>query len=97
MQSLGRVGRILSGSLEPNTMTLNKEQSQTTESNGSTVNDVTNLPNTVNTIQKTKAEDSHSQNSNLSLTMIKEHTILQEPDVIASTKLAHSKTTDSVG
>lgn len=87
MQSLGRVGRILSGSLDPASITVKEAQKdgQTSqESPTAPVND---------SIQK--SEDNQSQNSNYSVTM-KPGPILQEPDVIASTKLAHSKTTDSV-
>lgn len=105
MQSLGRVGRILSGSLDPASMNVNAAQptqkenqsSQPSESPTPAVSKSpsnASIPATSSASQK-KAEDNQSQNSNYSLTM-NPNTILQEPDVIASTKLAHSKTTDSV-
>jgi hypothetical protein len=97
MQSLGRVGRILSGSLDPTSMNVSKE-SQQAQKDGQTSQESPTVP--VNdspppTSDPRKAEDNQSQNSNYSMTM-KPGQILQEPDVIASTKLAHSKTTDSV-
>lgn len=105
MQSLGRVGRILSGSLDPASMNVNAAQptqkenqsSQPSESPTPAVSKSASnasIPATSSASQK-KADDNQSQNSNYSLTM-NPNTILQEPDVIASTKLAHSKTTDSV-
>ena len=93
MQSLGRVGRILSGSLDPASITVKEAQkdSQTSqESPTAPVNDSAQIAN-----ESQKSEDNQSQNSNYSMTM-RPGPILQEPDVIASTKLAHSKTTDSV-
>lgn len=103
MQSLGRVGRILSGSLDPAAMSAkdsppllkdnqSSPQSETPTASISKSPSHSALP--TSGTQK-KNEDSQSQNSNYSLTM-NSNTILQEPDVIASTKLAHSKTTDSV-
>ena len=102
MQSLGRVGRILSGSLDPTAINTNRDtqqtqkENQTSQQSESPTSAISKSPSnaSIPTIQR-KAEDNHSQNSNYSLTM-NQHTILQEPDVIASTKLAHSKTTDSV-
>jgi hypothetical protein len=96
MQSLGRVGRILSGSLEPGALTVSKEQPQQSQLPESPSNN--ELQTT--TIQKQPAEDSQSLNSSNSQKAMSQQQrpiILQEPDVIASTKLAHSKTTDSVG
>ncbi|KAG5671766.1 hypothetical protein PVAND_001944 [Polypedilum vanderplanki] len=100
MQSLGRVGRILSGSLEPGALSVNREQqpsqSPLTESPSNNESQ-----STINTTKK-KNEDSHSLNSsNSQIAMSQQQQqqrpiILQEPDVIASTKLAHSKTTDSI-
>jgi hypothetical protein len=89
MQSLGRVGRILSGSLDPASITVKEAQKDSQTSQESPTAPV-NEPNV-----SQKSEDNHSQNSNYSITM-KPGPVLQEPDVIASTKLAHSKTTDSV-
>lgn len=97
MQSLGRVGRILSGSLEPNALSISREQPQQAQQQqnplmeSSTNN--TEIPSSSN-LQLSL--DSHSQSSNYSLTISRNPTMLQEPDVIASTKLSHSKTTDSV-
>lgn len=103
MQSLGRVGRILSGSLDPASMSAKDSQSLAKENQSSPQSEtptasISKSPShsaipTSGTQRKT--EDSQSQNSNYSLTM-NPNTVLQEPDVIASTKLAHSKTTDSV-
>lgn len=100
MQSLGRVGRILSGSLEPAAMNPNRDQQQTQKENQPSRESESPTSAVINaSLQassgKQKSEDNQSQNSNYSLTM-NPQTILQEPDVIASTKLAHSKTTDSV-
>lgn len=105
MQSLGRVGRILSGSLDPSL--LNKETSQQnaqqiespTHNSNSLLNEKSEVLKHQQQIQK--SEESISQSSNGSLvnsssTSNKINTILQEPDVIASTKLSQSKTTDSV-
>jgi len=118
MQSLGRVGRILSGSVDPSSISLNRESMQSSSSNPQSESPTSNVSQSPSnapshqqqtqhqqsnkhqrkqtTTTTTTAEDSHSQNSNYSLTMNHQPTILQEPDVIASTKLAHSKTTDSV-
>jgi hypothetical protein len=98
MQSLGRVGRILSGSLESGTIGSNKDSAVV--AHGQQVElSLLNAKNEVSINQKTsikiKTDDNQSQNSINSLIMSK-HTVLQEPDVIASTKLSHSKTTDSV-
>jgi WD repeat-containing protein 44 len=93
MQSLGRVGRILSGSLDPASITVKEAQKDSQTSQESPTAPVSESPPVVSEPQK--AEDNQSQNSNYSVTM-KPGAILQEPDVIASTKLAHSKTTDSV-
>lgn len=103
MQSLGRVGRILSGSLDPAAMNTNKDsqptqrESQSSQQSESPTAAIADSPSSqeLQVSSGQKAEDSQSQSSNYSLTM-NPHTILQEPDVIASTKLAHSKTTDSV-
>lgn len=104
MQSLGRVGRILSGSLDPASMNASRDsqqaqkESQSSRQSESPSSTIAESPSS-NALQAVtgpqKADDNQSQNSNYSLTM-NSHTILQEPDVIASTKLAHSKTTDSV-
>lgn len=96
MQSLGRVGRILSGSLEPGALSVSRDQpSQSQLPESPTNNELQS-----NSTQK-RAEDSHSLSSSNSQKAMSQQQqqrpiILQEPDVIASTKLAHSKTTDSV-
>lgn len=102
MQSLGKVGRILSGTLDPPPMSVSREsqqsqkESQTNlQSESPTSAIVESSSSLVPQSGQWKADDNQSQNSNYSLIM-NTHTILQEPDVIASTKLAHSKTTDSV-
>lgn len=105
MQSLGRVGRILSGSLDPPSTNANvaqvaQKENQTSQQSESPTPAVSKSPSNASIPaaslgSQKKTEDSQSQNSNYSLTM-NPNTILQEPDVIASTKLAHSKTTDSV-
>lgn len=102
MQSLGKVGRILSGSLDPASVNVNREtqpaQKDSSRQSESPTSVIAKSPS-VSSLQATnvqrKADDNLSQNSNYSFTM-NPHTVLQEPDVIASTKLAHSKTTDSV-
>jgi WD repeat-containing protein 44 len=104
MQSLGRVGRILSGSLDPSAMSANRDStqpqkdgqsSQQSESPTTAISESPSNPTLHASSGQRKSDDNQSQNSNYSLTM-NPNTILQEPDVIASTKLAHSKTTDSV-
>lgn len=92
MQSLGRVGRILSGSLDPGPLSVSKEMQLESPTNTSEKSEnLKTLPQ--------KSEDTQSQSSNYSLVTSNSNqmnTILQEPDVIASTKLSQSKTTDSV-
>lgn len=105
MQSLGRIGRILSGSLDPASTNASvaqaaQKENQVSQQSESPTQAVSKSPSNasipaVSSGSQKKAEDSQSQNSNYSLTM-NPNQILQEPDVIASTKLAHSKTTDSV-
>ena len=97
MQSLGRVGRILSGSLEPNALSISREQQQSQQAQQSPLmespSNNTEMPSSSNL----QPSDNQSQSSNYSLTISRNPpTMLQEPDVIASTKLSHSKTTDSV-
>ena len=102
MQSLGKVGRILSGSADPPSMSVSREahkenqSSRQSESPTSAIAESqSNLALSQATSTQRRADDNQSQNSNYSFTM-NHKPILQEPDVIASTKLAHSKTTDSV-
>lgn len=103
MQSLGRVGRILSGSLDPAAISVRSE-SQNAQRDTPVSEEAPQIESRVDSPSKIsssdeastkKQEDSQSQCSNYS-GIISKSTILQEPDVIASTKLAHSKTTDSV-
>lgn len=95
MQSLGRVGRILSGSLEPNALSISREQPQQAQQQQSPLMESPTNNAEQPSSSNLQPSDSHSQSSNYSLT-ISRNTMLQEPDVIASTKLSHSKTTDSV-
>lgn len=83
MTSLGRVGRILSGSVDPSA-SFGRDTSllKISESNSS----ITSPEN--KTIEIVKDPESPE--------IINNKIIFQEPDVIASTKLAHSKTTDSL-
>lgn len=82
MTSLGRVGRILAGSIDPSAVSVDQftmpSSSSAHGTKSSTVNSQTTTP-------ESKSEPSHPAKI-----------VLQEPDVIASTKLAHSKTTDSI-
>lgn len=110
MQSLGRVGRILSGSLDPTLLSSSKESTQQnlqlespTSANSalSEKSDSSKSQQHQQQQQPQKSEDTISQTSNYSLVTsnLASHqmnTVLQEPDVIASTKLSQSKTTDSV-
>lgn len=107
MQSLGRVGRILSGSLDPAAISVRSESQnaqrdtpvseEAPQASGSGSSRVDSPSKMSSSDEAKKQEDSQSQCSNYSgIMMSKTSTILQEPDVIASTKLAHSKTTDSV-
>lgn len=83
MTSLGRVGRILSGSVDPSA-SFGRDTSllKISESNSSIATSENKTQDTV------KQPDSPEVTNN--------KIIFQEPDVIASTKLAHSKTTDSL-
>ncbi|KAL5284527.1 WDR44 family protein [Megaselia abdita] len=96
MTSLGRVGRILAGSIDPSTISVDRESLQFTISSSSLVQG----PNTSN---KTSANNSQTTTPESKQEMFSKpdppppnKIVLQEPDVIASTKLAHSKTTDSI-
>lgn len=103
MQSLGKVGRILSGSLDPTAISVRSESQNaqrdtpvSEEAPQASSSSRVESPSKISSSDEArKQEDSHSQCSNYS-GIISKSTILQEPDVIASTKLAHSKTTDSV-
>lgn len=133
MTSLGRVGRILAGSIDPSAMSIDREyfantnqqhlqmqqqlvqqqqrvqQTQLTKSgSSSTISSLksVNIPPSlaeVNTTNRTSVP-SHQPSSvttvisteNAPPPPFENPVTLQEPDVIASTKLAHSKTTDSI-
>lgn len=96
MQSLGRVGRILSGSLDPGPISMSKDSTIQNLQLESPTNAITEECSS----EIKKSEDTHSQSSNYNLSLITSGNQimqqLQEPDVIASTKLSQSKTTDSV-
>uniref|UniRef100_U5EUK3 WD repeat-containing protein 44 n=1 Tax=Corethrella appendiculata TaxID=1370023 RepID=U5EUK3_9DIPT len=145
MSSLGRVGRILSGSIDVSTVSFGRDSNQLSSSSSSAAvnnssqmqqqNTTVNLmpisttitttsasiaisttstttttttttasnneipstsSSTINydSIDKISLADNQSQKSNEF--PIQSNVPLQEPDVIASTKLAHSKTTDSL-
>ncbi|XP_062125552.1 WD repeat-containing protein 44 isoform X1 [Drosophila sulfurigaster albostrigata] len=136
MTSLGRVGRILAGSIDPSAISVDREslasmnaqqqqlQSQqqqqhqlqrqtppptTTTSTSSTTAPTTNAIAAGTAKQQTQAVNAASSSSAASaaaaaagvtaarITAADSATImLQEPDVIASTKLTQSKTTDSI-
>lgn len=104
MQSLGRVGRILSGSLDPgpfsNSSKENTQQNLQLESPTNVTSATSEKTDSLKS-QQQKSDDTISQSSNYSLVTSNSasnhmNTVLQEPDVIASTKLSQSKTTDSV-
>lgn len=104
MQSLGRVGRILSGSLDPGPFSSasSKESTQQNLQLESPTNVTSATSEKTDSLksqlQLQKSDDTISQSSNYSLVTSNStgNTVLQEPDVIASTKLSQSKTTDSV-
>lgn len=117
MTSLGRVGRILAGTIDV-TNSIGDKDTQSTNASidcnasvASTSNTTTiataPMAATVSSIagdaasSERKPKSTVSCNLNDSSTSSNDNTstsamILQEPDVIASTKLAHSKTTDSL-
>ncbi|XP_030370197.1 WD repeat-containing protein 44 isoform X2 [Scaptodrosophila lebanonensis] len=132
MTSLGRVGRILAGSIDPSAISIDREslassnslqmqlkqhqQQAATTSNASTVAPTPTAMTTTATSSSSSAgtprvSPKHAQAisagaasgavatssaSSQPLANLSGAIILQEPDVIASTKLAHSKTTDSI-
>lgn len=114
MTSLGRVGRILSGSLDPSSVSVGRDSNQlhmaiqqqqqqqhqqqhdsTSLGNSNSSSNATITQTLTNRTRDSDNQSLNSDNTEYSFTMHRP-TILQEPDVIASTKLAHSKTTDSV-
>ncbi|XP_017020493.1 WD repeat-containing protein 44 isoform X3 [Drosophila kikkawai] len=122
MTSLGRVGRILAGSIDPSAISIDREslaslnaqqqkqqaqqqQQQQVQQQGQAVSN-TNPPSTGNTsssgLNTPRVSPKHQQGSKESAVAATIATgaasgiMLQEPDVIASTKLAQSKTTDSI-
>ncbi|KAJ6639179.1 WD repeat-containing protein 44 [Pseudolycoriella hygida] len=97
MSSLGRVGRILAGSVDASNISIEKESSQSTVSS----NAPTSMNPSVSSIspEASKSEENvkeDNRDSPVPLPVDSNNIIFQEPDVIASTKLAHSKTTDSL-
>lgn len=133
MTSLGRVGRILAGSIDPSTISMDREyfantntqqqqqqfqqqlqqqqqqqqylqqQQQSSASLASTSNTFSNMKSASVPSSLTETNISKSLvlgmggGGNINMVPFDENQIiLQEPDVIASTKLAHSKTTDSI-
>ncbi|XP_073814597.1 WD repeat-containing protein 44 isoform X2 [Musca autumnalis] len=127
MTSLGRVGRILAGSIDPSSMSIDREyfantnssqqqqiqqqiaqqqqrlhQTQLTNSgSSSTLSSVKSANITSGPIEASSSRTTVQQNTTASVsdtltTTFDKPVTLQEPDVIASTKLAHSKTTDSI-
>lgn len=114
MTSLGRVGRILSGSLDPSSVSVGRDSNQlqmaiqqqqqhqhqhqhdsTSLGNSNSSSSATLTQTITNRNRDSDNQSLNSDNTEYSFIMNRP-TILQEPDVIASTKLAHSKTTDSV-
>lgn len=89
MTSLGRVGRILAGSIDPSTISVDRDSLQFTMPSSSLVQGVS-------TSNKTSASNSQTTTPESKPDPPPNKIVLQEPDVIASTKLAHSKTTDSI-
>uniref|UniRef100_A0A336MBB5 CSON013099 protein n=1 Tax=Culicoides sonorensis TaxID=179676 RepID=A0A336MBB5_CULSO len=129
MTSLGRVGRILSGTLsvgrDSNQLSLSSSTSQiptfgaftttpTTTSTSTTASGTPASSSSTSSSSKTDTSRSSTDSTQTSREEIRSKTAtpkseideypmpltmnvpLQEPDVIASTKLAHSKTTDSI-
>ncbi|EDW16299.2 uncharacterized protein Dmoj_GI22303 [Drosophila mojavensis] len=94
MTSLGRVGRILAGSIDPSAISVDRESlaSQTPPPTTTTMA-MSTATTVVNAASATSTK--YVQQSEAAVAAIPPQ-ILQEPDVIASTKLAHSKTTDSI-
>lgn len=130
MTSLGRVGRILAGSIDPSAISIDRDSIHNSISSSSqqAQNPIPSLTASANNSQSTTPDthtaSSRSDNdtksslvnicqgqqqinkdmrqvvvmdsSSSQLPQTNNKIILQEPDVIASTKLAHSKTTDSI-
>lgn len=100
MTSLGRVGRILAGSIDPSTISVDRESLQfsmpsSSIVHGSNTSNKTSANNSQTTTPENKPEAITISNK-VEPTPTPNKIVLQEPDVIASTKLAHSKTTDSI-
>jgi hypothetical protein len=91
MQSLGRVGRILSGGLDSSSLNAsNKDGPNALKECPS--NEAISNSKTTSPVERRGDSPFLSDNSSQQ----QQQTILQVPDVVASTKLAFSKTTDSV-
>lgn len=129
MTSLGRVGRILAGSIDPSAISIDRDSIHNSISSSSqqAQNPIPSLTASANNSQST-TPDTHTAssrsdndtksslvnicqgqqqvNKDMRQVVVMDSSssqlpqtnkiILQEPDVIASTKLAHSKTTDSI-
>ncbi|XP_031619589.1 WD repeat-containing protein 44 isoform X2 [Contarinia nasturtii] len=113
MTSLGRVGRILAGTVDVINSNTEKDTCSTnassivdwnaaSTSNTASTTMVTDVFNDHRKLKSTANNSSSSSSSNMNNSSTSSNdntninTTLQEPDVIASTKLAHSKTTDSL-
>ncbi|XP_052848618.1 WD repeat-containing protein 44 isoform X2 [Drosophila gunungcola] len=126
MTSLGRVGRILAGSIDPSAISIDREslaslnaqqqkqqaqqQQQSLPASSSSSNTPPNTGNTSSGMSTPRVSPKHQKgdqeaaattagvpSASSSLQSSSAGAImLQEPDVIASTKLAQSKTTDSI-
>ncbi|XP_075148282.1 uncharacterized protein LOC142222167 isoform X2 [Haematobia irritans] len=113
MTSLGRVGRILAGSIDPSSMSIDREyfanssQQQQRLQQNQLVN--SGSSSTLSSLKSASIPPSQNETSSSRAFATPPATTssfggatdaapvtLQEPDVIASTKLAHSKTTDSI-
>lgn len=110
MVSLGRVGRILAGSIDPSDMTVTKEahgagtSGTVSSSSSSTATSFQANPGYTATLHQLSSsslspaggETSQARSDTSSIAGSTSKIIFHEPDVIASTKLASSKTTDSI-
>ncbi|XP_016985598.1 uncharacterized protein LOC108049067 isoform X1 [Drosophila rhopaloa] len=126
MTSLGRVGRILAGSIDPSAISIDREslaslnaqqqkqqaqqQQQSLPASSTSSNTPPSTGNTSSGMSTPRVSPKHQQSGqeaaattvgipSASFSIQSSSTgaiMLQEPDVIASTKLAQSKTTDSI-
>lgn len=96
MVSLGRVGRILAGSIDASEMSVGKDAMLAQQQQRQQQQSSSRLAATAAAVTSPEAADKVSVNSSTTSSGGSK-TGFQEPDVIASTKLAPSKSTDSVG